>query len=101
MLEAALLIAAAPTASDWPTLFRRIEAAPPPVAAFIERRSGCNHFWGEAGSGFAPRERQVQARLRELRCNRLEPDERALRKRFRKQPEVLRLLRDTRDIGPW
>lgn len=101
MIAALLLLTASTAELEWDALRQRIERAPPPVSAFIERRAGCNHFWGEAGSSYPEREARIQATLKELRCDRLQADERALRQRYRRQPKVVRLLIETREIGPW
>lgn len=85
----------------WEALRARIETSPQDVATFIERRTGCNHFWSEAGSRYAERERQIQGMLKELRCNDLPADERALRKMHRDKPDVARLLDETKDLMPW
>ena len=85
----------------WLRLKARIESAPQPVATFIERRTGCNHWDGEVGSDEPAREEQVQRARKELRCDQLELDERALRLKYRMRAEVLRLLDDTKDLEPW
>ena len=86
---------------DWDHLRPRIELAPQDVSKFIERRTGCNHFGGEVGSGDPGRENQVQDMLKKLRCNELASDERALRNAHRDKPDVLKLLDDTVDLMPW
>ena len=101
VIMAALLMATAtPADTEWDKLRARVEAAPPSVAAFIERRAGCNHFWGEEPYDRA-RAQQIDAALRKLRCNRLAADERALRRTYRRQPTVLVLIEDTAEIGGW
>jgi hypothetical protein len=74
----------------------RIERAPQPVAAFIARRANCNHFLGEE-----PYDRQRRAELdrviRELRCERIEIDERRMRSTYRHDVAILQLLDDTAD----
>lgn len=77
----------------------RVESAPPEVAAFIERRASCNHFLGEEPYDRA-RRAEIEAALRELRCDRLAPDERALRAAHG-GTAILQLLTDTADITGW
>lgn len=93
----ALLLAAAPTQDD---LRSRVERAPKTVAAFVERRADCNHFLGEE-----PYDRERAAYLnrviRELRCARIDQDERRLRSVYRKKPAILRLLDETADLPGW
>lgn len=103
MLLAFLLFAAQTTADDdrWEQLKARIELAPREVATFIERRTGCNHFDGEVGSGYPERERMVQDERKKLRCDEIASDERALRKKHHESPEVLTLLCDTKNLLPW
>lgn len=78
----------------------RVAAGPRKVAAFIERRAGCNHFLGEEPYD-AERRAFLEKTIRELRCARIERDERALRRQFRKQPAVLRLLDETAEQSGW
>ena len=95
------MIQAAGPDAEWEQLKARIELAPREIAAFIERRAGCNHLDGEAGSGFPEREAWVQAQREELRCNSIDPDEQALRVKFRSNPEIVQLLDATQDLRPW
>jgi hypothetical protein len=97
----ALGLGVTPEDESWGTLRARIEVSPQDVAAFIERRAGCNHFWGEVGSDNPDREQQIQDTLREMRCWDLETDERALRKAHHYKAEVVKLLDDTADLMPW
>jgi hypothetical protein len=85
----------------WLRLKDRIESARQPVATFIERRTGCNHWDGEVGSSEPAREEQVQQARKELRCDKIDADERALRMKYQIRSDVLRLLDDTRDLEPW
>ncbi len=100
VIYALLMVSATPAEAEWDKLRARVEAAPPPVAAFIERRAGCNHFWGEDPYD-RERAQQIDAALRKLRCNRLDADERALRRTYRRQPAVLVLITDTAEISGW
>ena len=104
MIIVASLLLAQPSAAEdeaWQVLKARIESAPQDIATFIERRTGCNHFDGEAGSGYAEREKQVQAARTELRCDDIETDTRALEDKYGKQPALLQLLEETEDLLPW
>jgi len=101
ILTTALLLATLADDDAWDKLRTRIESAPQEVATFIERRTGCNHFDGEAGSDYPERERQIQNVRRELRCDEIDVDERALRVTHRDKSEVLQLLDDTKDLMPW
>jgi hypothetical protein len=85
----------------WEHLRAQIELAPQAVATFIERRTGCNHWDGEAGSSYSEREEQVQSERRKLRCDHIQSDAHRLEHRYRGRPEILRLLHDTADLDPW
>jgi hypothetical protein len=78
----------------------RVAAGPRKVAAFIERRAGCNHFAGEEPYD-SERRAFLEKTIRELRCARIDRDERALRRQYRKQPAVLRLLDETAEQSGW
>jgi hypothetical protein len=101
LMAAYLARGGTPDEETWESLRARIETSPQEVATFIERRTGCNHFWGEVGSGNAEREQQIGDALGELRCAELEADEDALRDAHHDEPEVLKLLDDTKDLLPW
>lgn len=98
----ALALALAPPQSDaaWDDLRTRVEKSPQNVATFVERRAGCNHFSGEEPYD---RERadEIAKALRQLRCKSLAQDERTLRRTYRKQPAVISLLKDTRELSGW
>jgi hypothetical protein len=100
-IMAAMTFAQAGDDEAWLKLKARIERAPQPIATFIERRTGCNHWDGEAGSDEPAREEQVQRARKDLRCNHLEADELELRTKYRMQADVLKLLDDTKDLMPW
>jgi hypothetical protein len=78
----------------------RVERAPKKVASFIERRAYCNHFLGEEPYDNA-RAAELAKTIRELRCNRIDQDERNLRRVYRNSPKMLRLLADTADAPGW
>ena len=96
LLAPALLLSGtdAPLHDD---LGARVARAPKQVAAFVRRRADCNHFLGEE-----PYDRERAAELnrvvRELRCGRVERDERRLREAYRHDAAVLRLLDETADL---
>jgi hypothetical protein len=70
---------------------------PRDVAAFIDRRTSCNHFAGEFNGDRSERDREVTRAMNQLRCGRLEADEAALKRRHAKAAKVLRALSETRD----
>jgi len=78
----------------------RVERSPKAVAAFVERRAMCNHFLGEEPYD-EKRAAFLNRTIRELRCARLERDERRLRGTFRDRPAVLALLDETAESLGW
>ena len=102
---AAILILAAQSPSDndyrWEQLKARIETAPKGVGTFIERRNGCEYWDGEVNGTGDGRDQSIQRERKKLRCDQIERDERLLRNEHRKRPAVLKLLDDTKDLGPW
>jgi len=64
---------------------------PAPVAAFIDRTIGCNHFAGEDPYDAEHRAFIAKA-MRDLRCDRLDQDEAKLRRRYAHTPTVLQVL---------
>jgi hypothetical protein len=103
MLAAVLFLAALAPANDeqWLQLKARIEAAPQDVATFIERRTGCNYWYGEVTGRGDGRDQSIRKQLRKLRCDTIGRDERALRKRHARSPAVLKLLNETTELDPW
>lgn len=98
-----LVQAAQITANDaaWEQLKARIELAPQDVATFIERRTGCNYLAGETGGHFAERERWLEGQQKKLQCDEIGANEQALQEKYRKNPQVAKLLQDTKDLLPW
>lgn len=95
-----LILLLTPEDAAWEALRTRVEGAPRKVAAFIERRAGCNHFLGEEPYD-AERAAELKKAIRELRCTRIERDVRRLERTYRGRPEILRLLKDTEDLPGW
>jgi hypothetical protein len=92
-----LVLLLSPEDGAWQALRTRVESSPRKVAAFIERRAGCNHFLGE--EPYDPeRAAELERAIRELRCSRVERDGRRLERTYRDRPEILRLLKDTEDL---
>lgn len=71
MIGAALALALQTSEPD----LARFAPLPRDVVAFIERRTGCNHFAGEFNGDRSARDREVTRVMRELRCARLDADE--------------------------
>jgi hypothetical protein len=99
-----LMIASAAMAATDPMearLQRAYRAAPRPVRSFLERRAGCNHWGGEEAYD-AERAQQIARAVRGLRCDRLEADERRLKRQYARSRRVRWLLSATRerDIMP-
>jgi hypothetical protein len=97
MILALLLVANAFPSDEVRT---RVESAPRKIAAFVTRRANCNHFLGEEPYD-DERAAELEKTIRELRCKRIDRDERNLRRAYRGNSEVLQLLADTADALGW
>jgi hypothetical protein len=73
---------------------------PKSVRDLIDRRLGCNHWSGEDPHDDKERLAEILAAARELKCQSLDYDQRALEIRFRRQPKIVRLLKVSRDWEP-
>jgi hypothetical protein len=69
---------------------------PPDIAAYVERRKGCNHFGGEEPYDKA-RLAEINRAVAKLNCNALETDEKALLRRYRSTPVFLQQIRAAKD----
>jgi len=69
---------------------------PPDIAAYVERRKGCNHFGGEEPYDKARRE-EINRAVAKLSCNALDGDEKALLRRYRHAPAQLQQIRAAKD----
>ena len=69
---------------------------PADAKAYVTRRMGCNH-WGGEDAYDAARGREIGEAVRSLRCDTVEADGRRLRRRYRRQPDVLKTLDRTHD----
>lgn len=97
ILASAIASAAVPSTSPAEARVRReLPAAPPAVRAFLVRRAGCNHWGGEEGYD-AERAAQIAEAVRKLRCDRIEADERRIKRTYAKSSRVRWLLTATRD----
>ncbi len=94
-LMAAALMAQLGDLSKYPDV-RQYNDLPKDVRVFIDRRMGCNHFAGEYAYD-KDREKELNAAFRDLRCRRLEHDERDLKTRHAGDARVLTALDATRD----
>jgi len=96
MIAIVLLFAAQLAAGD-PQDLSRFGPLPKDVVAFVERRTGCNHFAGEFNGDRSARDREVRRTMRELRCGVLERHEARLQRRHANNPQALTALAATRD----
>lgn len=69
---------------------------PRDVRVLIDRRLQCEHWAGEEPYDRA-RRRQINAAIRDLRCENVEREEARLAKRYSRSPTVLKALTETRD----
>jgi len=100
-LLALMLTIASPQAEvASPPLRTAVESSPKAVAKFIKRRATCNHFLGEEPYD-DERAAELNKAVRELRCSRIERDERGLRRKFAADQTVLQLLDKTTELLGW
>ncbi len=67
------------------------EGTPPEVVDFVERYGGCNHWGGEEAYS-VERRKEIEDGAERLRCDRLDADQRRLRRRYARDPRVLRVI---------
>ncbi len=60
---------------------------PHDVAAYIDRREGCNHWAGEEGYD-AARRAEIDRNIAALKCTRLDQDQARLMHRYRHHPAI-------------
>ena len=65
--------------------------APRDIGSFAERRAECEHWGGEEPYDKS-RLTQINAAVAKLRCGRLPADEKALRRKYKGRPRLLRLI---------
>ncbi|MGC1301832.1 MAG: hypothetical protein WA840_05605 [Caulobacteraceae bacterium] len=79
----------------WPALSAPANAAlarvPRELGAFMERRAECEHWAGEEPYDKG-RAAEIDHAVKVLHCARVEADERALRRRYARRPDVLKVL---------
>lgn len=86
-----ILVASCVHAEDDP-LAELTKGQPKEVAVLVERIAMCTHFAGEEPYD-AARRKEISAAMRRYRCDRLDKDEAALRKRHASSPDVQDVLR--------
>ncbi len=96
----ALILLLSPEELDREVVRTRVGTAPRKVAAFIERRAGCNHFLGEEPYD-AERAAELKKKIHDLRCERIDRDERRLKRIYRNRPDILGLLKETEALPGW
>lgn len=64
---------------------------PADAAAYVQRRIACDHWAGEDPYD-AARARQIAAAAKSLRCDAIDADETRLRRKYGRDPDVLKAL---------
>lgn len=67
-------------------------ALPKDVRKFVERYETCVHFAGEFNGDGSERDHEVNATMKELRCDKVEQDAVALRRKYARHPDALKAL---------
>jgi len=70
---------------------------PHDAVAVVTRRVMCNHWTGEEPYDKA-RAREIARAVKQNKCDSLEGDEAAVRKRYPKDPKVIKALNDAQDF---
>ena len=70
---------------------------PKDVASYIERVFECEHWSGEEPYD-GGRQRQINRAVTKLRCDRLPQDRRKLRRKYRNDPKILKVLEEAHDL---
>ena len=91
-LICAALVFAAFTARSSDRLVDGFPELPRDARSVAERSVACMHFWGEANGTGDERDRQVSEQLRNLRCKDIEHDLEKVRRRYKDQPKILKVL---------
>lgn len=64
---------------------------PSDVVDLVERYGGCNHWGGEEGYN-EERRKEIEDAVKSLKCDRLDADQRRLRKKYAHRPKALRVI---------
>jgi hypothetical protein len=67
---------------------------PGDARAVAERSVACQHFWGEVNGTGDERDIQVAAALKELNCDRVTPDLKCMRSKYRENQKILTVLKE-------
>jgi hypothetical protein len=93
------LLSASVAAQDWLTKLKAVQARmPADVAAFMDRRIGCDHWTGEEPYD-ADRLKQINDAVTELCCASLRSDETALRAKYAANAEAMAAIDLAKDGG--
>lgn len=91
------LFAAHASASDDP-LAELKKGQPRDVKQLIDRIALCTHWSGEEPYD-AERSQEIARAMKDSRCNELEKDEAAARKRYAKRPGTIKALQQAKELG--
>ena len=70
---------------------------PPDARAVAERSLACQHFGGEVNGTGDERDQQVAATIRELKCDQVAADLKRMREKYRKHPDLLKILEEAEE----
>ena len=59
-----------------------------------ERSLACQHFWGEVNGTGDERDKEVARHLKQLKCDRIEPDLKQIRTKYRENAKILKILEE-------
>jgi hypothetical protein len=78
-------------------LRKLVAGLPQDAAAVVTRRAMCNHWAGEEPYDKA-RAREIERAIKQNKCESLDGDEAAVRKRYANDPKVIKALKDAEDF---
>lgn len=71
---------------------------PKDVTVMIDRYAGCNH-WSEEEPYDAERKKEIAAALKELRCSKLDVDEKRILRKYANNPSALKALKMAKETA--
>ena len=88
----ALALLASPSALGRDRMAEGFPDLPRDAAQVAERSLGCLHFGGELNGTGDERDRWVTEQMRSLRCDRVDKDLDSIKRKYRRQTNVLKIL---------
>jgi len=91
-----LLLCAGQALADDDPLAHLKKGQPQDVVELITRLVACNHWSGEDAYD-AKRKQEIASAIEQLKCEHLDQDEAAVRKRYAKRPDTINVLQKAKE----